>query len=224
MPRSVEVCPRARGACMQFTRSLSLAFLGAASAVVVGRGSDAGHAALTSRTGAAASIGAPIWLTGPMPDGLKRRAAAADPGWTALSAHCDSLSGGTVNLPSGQAYPDAPNVGAGYDGESYLPEVLALGLCYRTAAGTDDASANRWAQAGTRVLAAMATPASAGGETPSKDEGYAIRNYAVGMPAGYDWLSPSLDDATRPAVTTALDTWVGWYDPSGCSTNEPIGN
>jgi len=102
--------------------------------------------------------------------------------------------------------------------------VLALGLCYRTASGVDDASAARWAQAGAHLLAAMATPVSGGGQPPSTDDGYGIRNYGVGMALGYDWLRPLLDDATRGRVATALDAWIGWYDKSGFSRNDPVGN
>jgi hypothetical protein len=88
----------------------------------------------------------------------------------------------------------------------------------------DDASATRWAQAGARVLAAMATPAGSGGENPNTDDGYGIRNYGVGMSLGYDWLRPVLDAKTGASVAAALDAWIAWYDASGFSKNEPIGN
>jgi hypothetical protein len=155
---------------------------------------------------------------------LRARAAAGDASWTALAAHCDALAGASVEPPGGNAYPDPPNVGQGYQGDGYLPEILALGLCYRTAAGTNDASAMRWAHAGLTVLAAMATPSGNGGQSPSTDDGYGIRNYGVGMAVGYDWLRPALDDATRALVRSTLANWIGWYDKSGFSRNEPIGN
>jgi hypothetical protein len=155
---------------------------------------------------------------------LQQRAASGDSGWATLRARCDSDASGSVEQPSGNAYPDAPNIGQGYQGDGYFPEILALGLCYRTAAGVDAASAAKWAAAGSRLLAAMATPPGSGGESPSTDDGYGIRNYGIGMAIGYDWLSPALDATTRAAVASALETWIGWYDKSGFINNEPIGN
>jgi hypothetical protein len=105
-----------------------------------------------------------------------------------------------------------------------LPEILSLGLCFQTATGSDEVSATRWAQAGARVLVAMSTPVSAGGESPQTDDGYGVRNYGVGLAIGYDWLRPALDGGTLASVASALDTWIGWYDASGFSKDQPIGN
>ena len=178
----------------------------------------------TSTSASALSAGPRIWLTDNLLSRLRQRAAAADPAWAALSAHCNTVSGGKVELPSGNAYPDSPNIGQGYQGDGYLPEIFALGLCYQTALGVDAASATTWGQAGARVLAAMATPEGSGGQPPRTDDGYGMRNYGVGMAIGYDWLRPALDDSTRSAVASALEAWVTWYDASGFSRNEPIGN
>src|SRR5579864_8792656 len=101
-----------------------------------------------SSVSSALTTDARIWLTGPVLAQLKQRAASGDAAWKALSAHCDIDATGTVNPPTGAAYPDSPNIGQGYEGDGYVPEILALGLCYQTAAGVDVASANRWAQAG----------------------------------------------------------------------------
>ncbi len=165
-----------------------------------------------------------IWLTSAVLARLQARAAAADAGWQTLSARCNTDASATVVAPGGNAYPDPPGIGQGYQGDGYVPEILALGLCYRTAAGVDDASATRWAQAGARVLAAMATPAGSGGESPATDDGYGIRNYGVGMAIGYDWLRPALDAATKASVQAALDAWITWYDASGFIRDEPVGN
>jgi hypothetical protein len=181
-----------------------------------------GEKTSTSSTGV--TVSARIWLTDSVLARLRERAAAADPAWATLSGHCDAVAKGAVSLPTGNAYPDLPNIGQGYQGDGYLPEVFALGLCYRTAAGVDDAAAARWGQAGARVLSAMATPVGSGGQTPSTDDGYGMRNYGVGMAVGYDWLRPALDDPTRASIASALDTWIGWYDASGFSKDEPVGN
>jgi hypothetical protein len=182
------------------------------------------HAGSVVAAAAATPSPARIWLTSAVLTRLAQRAAAGDPSWKALAARCDADASGTVQIPSGNAYPDAPNIGQGYEGDGYLPEVLALGLCYRTAVGVDDVSAARWAAAGARVLAAMATPAGSGGQPPSTDDGYGIRNYGVGMALGVDWLGPALDPATSAAVASALDAWIAWYDASGFIRDEPIGN
>jgi hypothetical protein len=214
---------------VRFARLSNIAFPAALLSLLAGacggtsNGSSAAERSVTNAL-VSSSSGARIWLTTALLTRLQQRAAAGDASWTTLRARCDEDASGTVQLPGGSAYPDPPGIGQGYEGDGYLPEILALGLCYRTAAGVDDTSAARWAAAGGRVLAAMATPAGSGGQPPSTDSGYGIRNYGVGMAVGYDWLRPALDPATASAVSTALDTWIAWYDASGFIRNEPIGN
>jgi hypothetical protein len=165
-----------------------------------------------------------IWLTSDVVQRLAQRAAAKDASWTALKLHCDSLTTATFNPPSGDAYPDAPNVGQGYEGDGYIPEVLALGLCYVTASAAGASEAAAYGSAGDRLLTAVSTPASSGGQRPSTDDGYGIRNYGVAMAIGYDWLYPALSVATKAQVAATLDAWIGWYDSSGFIHSEPIGN
>ena len=155
---------------------------------------------------------------------LRQRVAAGDPAWTQLKKRCDDYTTGTVYPPNGNAYPDYPNVGQGYQGEEYLPVIRALGLCYRTVTGIDAAAQARYATAGSRVLEAMSTPVGAGGQSPSTDSGYGIRNYGVGMAFGYDWLYPALSASTKSRVVSSLNTWIDWYDQSGFINNDPIGN
>jgi hypothetical protein len=155
---------------------------------------------------------------------IQARASANDAGWSALKSHCDSLVPGSANLPTGEAYPNAPVVGQGYQGDGYLPEVLALGLCYQAIFATDATTAASYAAAGDRILLAMSAPAASGGEAPSTDDGYGIRNYGVGMAFGFDWLYSGLQPTTRAAVITALDAWIDWYDASGFSNSAPVGN
>ena len=155
---------------------------------------------------------------------LQARAAAGDPAWTALMAHCDGLVTGTANVPTANAYPNFPNVGQGYQGDGYLPEILDLGLCYQVIAPTDGATATAYGVAGDRILLAMSTPPSSGGQAPSTDSGYGIRNYGVGMAFGFDWLYPGLQASTRAGIIASLNAWVGWYDASGFSRGAPVGN
>jgi hypothetical protein len=153
---------------------------------------------------------------------LKERAAAGDAAWTALEKRCDDYATGTMHAPNADAYPSYPNVGQGYQGEEYPPVVRALGLCYHTTA--DTAAQARYGEAGARLLDAMSTPVASGGQNPATDSGYGIRNYVVGMAIGYDWLYPALSASTKARVIASINTWIDWYDVSGFTHNDPIGN
>ena len=129
-----------------------------------------------------------------------------------------------MNAPNAAAYPDYPDVGSGYQGEDYVPAIRALGLCYQTVNGVDATAQARYGAAGSRLLEAMSTPVSAGGQIPSTDSGYGIRNFVVGMAFGYDWLYPALSAATKSDVVSSMNAWIDWYDQSGFINNDPIGN
>jgi len=163
-----------------------------------------------------------LYLTTPLLTRLKARVAAKDAAWTELKQKCDALATATMNPPSGTPYPDGNIVGQGYQGEEYLPPIMSLGLCYRVS--TDPAAQQSYGAAGGRLLDAMSTPVGSGGQAPSTDSGYGIRNYGVGMAVGYDWLYPALSSATRQHVIDSLNTWIDWYDTSGFSRDQPIGN
>lgn len=166
--------------------------------------------------------GARLILTDAVITRLKARAAAGDAAWTALKKRCDDYTTGTMYAPNANAYPSYPNVGQGYQGEEYPPVVRALGLCYRTT--TDTTAQARYGAAGARLLDAMSTPVASGGQNPATDSGYGIRNYVVGMAIGYDWLYPALSSTTKTRVVTSINTWLDWYDVSGFTNNDPIGN
>ena len=168
--------------------------------------------------------GARLILTQSVIQRLQARAAAGEAAWTALKARCDGYATGTMYAPNGPAYPDYPNVGQGYQGEDYVPVIRALGLCYSTVSGVDATAQARYGAAGASLLQAMSTPVSAGGEAPSTDSGYGIRNYAVGMAFGFDWLYPALSASVKSSVVSSLDTWIDWYDQNGFINNDPIGN
>lgn len=153
---------------------------------------------------------------------LKARASAGDAAWTALKQKCDGYATGTMYAPNGDAYPDFPNVGQGYQGEEYVPAIRALGLCYRTT--SDTVAQARYGAAGAKLLDAMSTPQSAGGQSPATDSGYGIRNYVVGMAFGFDWLYPALSSTTKSRVVTSINSWIDWYDQSGFIKDDPIGN
>lgn len=155
---------------------------------------------------------------------LKARAAAGDAAWTALRSDCDAYATGTMNAPNGDEYPGFPNVGQGYQGEEYVSPMMALGLCYRVTAGVDAAAAAKYGAAGVRLLEAIATPPGSGGQAPSTDSGYGIRNYGTSMAVGFDWLYPVLSSSTKARVVGTLNQWIDWYDQNGFIKNDPIGN
>jgi hypothetical protein len=197
-------------------------------ALVGGAACSSGSGSATARTCALqqadTSTGIRLYLSDAVLGLLQKRAAANDVAWVALRAHCDALVGGTFNPPTGNAYPNFPNVGQGYQGDGYLPEIMSLGLCYRVVHGTDAQAEGRYGTAGAQLLTAMATPVGSGGQPPSTDSGYGIRNYGVGMATGYDWLRPALSATQKQSVIATLNTWIDWYDSKGFSKSEPIGN
>ncbi len=190
--------------------------------VLLGRG----RAKASADGGAGSSSGraARLYLTPTLLARLQERAAAADPAWAALKTHCDSVASGTFNNPSQQAYPNLPDVGQGYEGDGYLPEVMNLGLCYRVESGVDDASAEMHAAAGVRLLETIATPVASGGQDPSTDDGYGIRNYGVAMATGFDWMYPAMTASDVSDIVTSLNLWVNWFDSSGFCNAAPISN
>jgi hypothetical protein len=161
-------------------------------------------------------------LSGATLSRLKARASAGDSAWTALKQKCDGYATGTMHAPNGNTYPNFPDVGQGYQGEEYVPAIRALGLCYQTT--PDSAAQARYGAAGARLLDAMSTPESAGGQKPSTDSGYGIRNYVVGMAFGFDWLYPALPASTKSRVVSSINAWIDWYDTSGFLRNDPIAN
>ncbi|WP_394844879.1 hypothetical protein LZC95_48510 [Pendulispora brunnea] len=165
-----------------------------------------------------------LFLTPTLMARLKARAAANDPAWVQLKRKCDGYAAGSIDLPGATAYPNFPNIGPGYQGEEYLPPIMSLGLCYRIVAGSDVAAEQAYGSAGGRLLDAMSTPVESGGQLPSTDHGYGIRNFGVGMAIGFDWLHPALSATTRSNVITSLNLWIDWYDLAGFIRNQPIGN
>jgi len=202
-----------------------LGFVAAISMPACGSDSSSACSPRTCATRQAySSVGIRLYLTDAVLGLLQKRAAARDAAWNALRSHCDALAGGMFNPPTGNAYPNFPDVGQGYEGDGYLPEIMNLGLCYRVVHGSDPQAEASYGAAGARLLMTMATPAGSGGQPPSTDDGYGIRNYGVGMGTGYDWLRPALSSAQEQSVITALNAWIDWFDSSGFSKSEPIGN
>ncbi|MDE2342040.1 MAG: hypothetical protein KGL63_01385 [Betaproteobacteria bacterium] len=156
---------------------------------------------------------------------LRARAAANTPQWQALKAACDSLIGGTVNYPTQNAYPNLPNLGSGYQGESYLPALLNESMCYQILVGTNPTAAAPYGAKAVDILMKMSTPYSTGsgnlGENPLVDDGYAIRFYGVGFGLGYDWLYNLLTPAQRQQVYTTANAWLSAFeDPNGAANFE----
>jgi hypothetical protein len=161
---------------------------------------------------------------------LRQRMAANTAEWQSLKSTCDSFIGGTVNYPSQENYPDLPNLGQGYQGESYLPALLNEALCYQVLRATSLSAAAPYGAKAVDILMKMSTPYTSGGqgENPLADDGYVIRFYGVGFGLGYDWLYDLLTPAQRTQVYTTANAWLtAFEDPKGVAAFEyehPQGN
>lgn len=152
---------------------------------------------------------------------LRQRASQNTSQWQRLKATCDSYIGGTVNYPNQNAYPNLPDLGSGYQGESYLPALLAEGMCYQVLKTSDPSAAATYGAKAVDILMKMAAPSSGQGENPCTDSGYVIRFYGVGYGLGYDWLYDLMTTSQRQQVYTTANAWLtAWEQPGGCAAFE----
>lgn len=159
---------------------------------------------------------------------LRDRASANTSEWKKLKATCDSFIGGAVNYPSGNTYPNLPDLGQGYQGSSYLPALLAEGLCYQVLKSSDPSAAATYGAKGVDILMKMSAPSSNQGQNPCTDDGYGIRFYGVGFGLGYDWLYDLLTTTQKLQVYTTANAWLtAWEQSGGCASfayQHPQGN
>ncbi|WP_158881912.1 hypothetical protein [Rhodanobacter sp. L36] len=163
---------------------------------------------------------------------LRLRAAANGAQWVALKKQCDSYIGGTVGYPTDATYPDLPNLGQGYEGESYLPALLAEGMCYQVLKTSNPTAAATYGAKAVDILMKMSTPFTTGsgnkGEDPCTDDGYVMRFFGVGFGLGYDWVYDLLTSTQRAQVYNTANQWIGkWQAVNGCSAfayEHPQGN
>jgi len=149
---------------------------------------------------------------------LRARAAAGDANWISLKQQCDAYLNGRVFLPnSGKDSSNPPDVGPGYQGQTYPPVLLAEGLCYQVGKALGLPNATQYGDKAAAILVAMATPTGSGGEDPCTDDGWVIRMYGVGFGLGYDWAYDRLTPAQRTAVYTTANTWVDSFQHASCS-------
>lgn len=153
---------------------------------------------------------------------LRQRATANTAEWKQLKASCDSFIGGIVEYPTGNAYPDLPNLGSGYQGLEYLPALLDEAMCYQVLKSSNPTAAATYGAKAVDILMKMSTPYSTGsgnqGVDPCTDDGYGIRTYGVGYGLGYDWLYELLTSAQRSQVYTTANAWItAWEAPGGCA-------
>lgn len=160
---------------------------------------------------------------------LRQRATSKTPAWRQLMDACDAYLGGEVNYPTQDAYPNRPNLGAGYEGEEYLPALLNEGLCYQMLKTSNPKTAARYGAKAVDILVKMSAPFVPGsgnlGWNPCTDDGYGIRFYGVGFGLGYDWLYELLTPAQRSQVYTTANAWLtAWErpEPFGCAGFEYV--
>ncbi|MEP6898615.1 MAG: hypothetical protein ABI870_08805 [Rhodanobacter sp.] len=153
---------------------------------------------------------------------LRARAAANVAQWQSLKSTCDSYIGGTVGYPVDANYPNLPNLGQGYQGESYLPALLAEGMCYQVLKTSNPTAAARYGAKAVDILMKMSTPYSSQstnkGESACVDDGYVIRFYGVGYGLGYDWVYELLTPTQRTQVYTTANQWLASFQAAnGCA-------
>ncbi len=158
-----------------------------------------------------------LLLDGATLTALRQRATSSNPQWTALKAKCDSYIGGNVEYPSGNTYPNLPNLGQGYQGSDYVPALLAEGMCYQVLKTSNASAAATYGAKAVDILMKMSASGSQG-QPPCTDSGYGIRFYGVGMGLGYDWVWDLLTPAQRTQVYTTANAWItAWETPNGCA-------
>ncbi len=157
---------------------------------------------------------------------LRARAAANSAQWQSLKTTCDSFIGGTVEYPTGTLYPDLPNLGQGYEGNTYLPALLNEAMCYQMLKTSNPSAAAPYGAKAVDILLKMSTPFTSSnnlGEDPCTDDGYVMRNYGVGFGLGYDWLYELLTTAQRAQIYTTANAWITSFElPGGCSYFEYV--
>jgi len=114
---------------------------------------------------------------------LRGRAVPSNADWTALKKVCDSFIGGNVEYPKGNAYPNKPNLGQGYQGDEYFAALMSEGLCYQALKVSDPTNAAKYGDKAVDILVKLSTPGSQG-QDPCTDSGYGIRFYGVAMGIG----------------------------------------
>lgn len=157
---------------------------------------------------------------------LRARAAANSAQWQSLKTTCDSFIGGTVEYPTGTLYPDLPNLGQGYEGNTYLPALLNEAMCYQMLKTSNPSAAAPYGAKAVDILLKMSTPFTSSnnlGEDPCTDDGYVMRNYGVGFGLGYDWLYELLTTTQRAQIYTTANAWITSFElPGGCSYFEYV--
>jgi hypothetical protein len=160
-----------------------------------------------------------IWLDAPTLARLRASAKAGSAQWTTLQSACNNYVGGTVEAPSGNAYPDLPNIGQGYQGSDYFDPLLNSALCYQVGLGTGDANTTKWGQKGADIATKMASFTSY-----DTDSGYGIRFYGVGLGLAFDLFYQALSATQKTQIITALTAWFKFYDASGFGRGQSHAN
>lgn len=158
---------------------------------------------------------------------LRKNAAANTKDWQDLKAFCDKYIGGKVYYPNETAYDNLPNLGAGYEGEEYLPALLGEGLCYQVLKSSNPTAAKPYGDKALDILMKMSAPYDNGagkGWDPNHDSGYPIRNYGVGMGIGYDWLYELMTPTQRTQVYTTANQWVTAFETNSFEYDHPQSN
>ncbi|HEX4481570.1 MAG TPA: hypothetical protein VH082_12210 [Rudaea sp.] len=167
-------------------------------------------------------------------DRLHAKITANSAQWQKLKHYCDSFISGTVDYPAvggdqnvgSNDYPDALDIGQGYEGDGYWAPLMSEGLCYRALSASDPTTAAKYGQKAADIAVTLSTPTSdtMRSEDPCTDDGYVIRFYGVGMGILYDWAYDKLTPTQRTQIYTTANQWLGIWDSNGACPKIPDGD
>lgn len=134
-----------------------------------------------------------------------------------LRSWCDGRLNGKVNSYNQNQYPDAPDIGAGYQGEQYVMAVLNFALMYQVSGE---------ATYGDKAVAIMLVMSDPDGmAAPSIDSGYIVRNYGLAYGLGYDWCYDRMTAAQREQIYTSANAFLAyWEQGKAFEPNPTAGN
>jgi hypothetical protein len=120
----------------------------------------------------------------------------------------------------------AQTIESGYQGFDWTDAVADLALCWRAT------GERAYAERAVFYLAALLDDrlkvgdGAGGDEVVRHDDGYGIRNFAVGAALGYDWLydAPGMTKQLRARIVARETAWLGWYAKKGYLRDTPISN
>lgn len=172
-----------------------------------------GSVAVTLQNAAASLAAHPrLMMDTPTVTRMASDVTSSAPEYTALKSLVDTYLNGVVNYPDQEQYPNIPDIGSGYQGESYIIYLVSTCLVYLALKQSDPTAALPYGQKGVAILMAMSQTSGVHQWPPATDDGYGIRNYGVSFGLGYDWLYDLLTPTQRTQVWTCANQWITYWE------------